>query len=212
MEWNETFVMNSAWSKFWIDYSIHFLERVCISVCGRLIQKPVLAFQNHHSIGENLSMHAHPSRIGKGEAWGKLGMFIQEVCYWYYLKWKNCWILQNILLSKKDCNFRDQESFTIWWRVRVSTWDTPQRHVSFGFHGFPRPFGGLDRLDSSKNRFKRFFKESQQAVATIDMRDDDDEKWAKKREAKLVTAKVGKRRDWAEKGLYLFLLIKQLNI
>jgi len=36
-----------------------------------------------------------------------------------------------------------------------------------------RPFGGLDRLDSSKNRFKRFFKESQQAVATIDMRDDD---------------------------------------
>ena len=38
-----------------------------------------------------------------------------------------------------------------------------------------RPFGGLDRLDSSKNRFKRFFKESQQAVATIDMRDDDDD-------------------------------------
>lgn len=49
---------------------------------------------------------------------------------------------------------------------------------------FPRPFGGLDRLDSSKNRFKRFFKESQQAVATIDMRDDDDdddEKWAEKK-------------------------------
>ena len=47
-----------------------------------------------------------------------------------------------------------------------------------------RPFGGLDRLDSSKNRFKRFFKESQQAVATIDMRDDDDdddEKWGKKK-------------------------------
>lgn len=70
-------------------------------------------------------------------------------------------------MSKKDYNFRDQESFTIRWRV------------SYGVL-FPRPFGGLDRLDSSKNRFKRFFKESQQAVATIDMRDDD-EKWAKKK-------------------------------
>lgn len=70
-----------------------------------------------------------------------------------------------------------------------------------------RPFGGLDRLDSSKNRFKRFFKESQQAVATIDMRDDDDddEKWAKKREAKLVNRQSWyKRRDWSEKGLLMF--------
>eukprot|EP00435_Cladocopium_sp_Y103_P070711 s109_g35.t2 len=36
-----------------------------------------------------------------------------------------------------------------------------------------RPFGGLDRLNSSKNKIKRFFKESQQVVAPIDMRDDD---------------------------------------
>ena len=82
---------NSSFSFFWKSSSFHskiqvlnwlvMLSWVCICVCGRLIQKPVLAFQNHHSIGENLSMNARPSRIGS-EAWWKLGMFIQKVCYY----------------------------------------------------------------------------------------------------------------------------------
>ena len=38
-----------------------------------------------------------------------------------------------------------------------------------------RPFGGLDRLNSSKNKIKRFFKEKQQVVTPIDMREDSDD-------------------------------------
>lgn len=37
-----------------------------------------------------------------------------------------------------------------------------------------RPFGGLDRLNSSKNKIKRFFKEKQQVVTPVDMREDSD--------------------------------------
>lgn len=68
-------------SKIQVLNWLFILSWVCICVCRRLIQKPVLAFQNHHSIGENLSMNARPSRIGS-EAWWKLGMFIQKVCYY----------------------------------------------------------------------------------------------------------------------------------
>ncbi|CAE7020309.1 unnamed protein product [Symbiodinium sp. CCMP2456] len=34
-----------------------------------------------------------------------------------------------------------------------------------------RPFGGLDRLDSAKNRFKRYFKESSRFVVPLDLQD-----------------------------------------
>ncbi|CAK9050417.1 unnamed protein product, partial [Durusdinium trenchii] len=36
-----------------------------------------------------------------------------------------------------------------------------------------RPFGGLDRLNSAKNRFKRFFQESDQVVSPVDMQRDE---------------------------------------
>ncbi|CAJ1416214.1 unnamed protein product [Effrenium voratum] len=38
-----------------------------------------------------------------------------------------------------------------------------------------RPFGGLDRLNSSKNRFKRYFKESSQFVNPISLEEGDEE-------------------------------------